>query len=105
MAVSLFAGIAVSDFAEAVGWYKKLFGTPPSFYPHDTEAVWQVAENRFVYIVERPERAGNAVHAVIVDDLDTLMAEITQRGISPVQQETYSNGTRKITYADSDGNE
>src|ERR1700747_1312223 len=70
MAVYLFAGIAVSDFAAAQAWYESLLGSPPSFFPHDTEAVWDLAESRLLYIVLRPEHAGHATHTVIVDDLD-----------------------------------
>ena len=47
MALYLFAGIAVSDFAGALAWYEKLLGAPPSFFPHDTEAVWELAEGRW----------------------------------------------------------
>lgn len=105
MAVYLFAGIPVSDFAAALPWYERLFGRPPSMFPHDTEAVWELAEQRSVYIVQRPEHAGHALHTIIVDDLDTWVAEIAQRGLEPTTQETYGNGVRKITYADPDGNE
>jgi len=58
-----------------------------------------------VYIVQQPEHAGHAMHTIIVDDLDALMAEIARRGLEPAKQETYSNGVRKTTYADPDGNE
>jgi catechol 2,3-dioxygenase-like lactoylglutathione lyase family enzyme len=105
MAVYLFAGIAVSDYAAALDWYEKLLGAPPSFFPNDTEAVWELAEHRFVYIVRQPEHAGHAMHTIIVDDLDTVMAEIAQRGLKPAKEETYDNGVRKTTYADPDGNE
>jgi catechol 2,3-dioxygenase-like lactoylglutathione lyase family enzyme len=105
MAVNLFAGIPVNDYAAALAWYERLLGAPPSFFPHDTEAVWELAENRLVYIVQRPERAGHALHTIIVDDLDSLVAEIAERGLEPAKRETYSNGVRKITYADPDGNE
>lgn len=105
MAVYLFAGIAVSDYAAALAWYEKLLGSPPSFFPHDTEAVWELAEHRSVYIVQRPGHAGHAMHTVLVDDLDTLMAEIAQRGLEPATVEAYPNGVRKTTYADPDGNE
>lgn len=101
----LFAGIPVNDFAAALAWYEKLLGGPPSSFPHDTEAVWELAEYRLVYIVQRPEHAGHAVHTIIVDDLDTLVAGIAQRGLEPATRETYPNGVRKITYADPDGNE
>ncbi len=103
--MDLFAGIPVSDFAGALAWYEKLLGSPPAFFPHDTEAVWELAEHRLIYIVQRPEHAGHAMHTIIVDDLDTLMAEIAQRGLEPAKQETYENGVRKTTYVDPDGNE
>ncbi len=105
MAVYLFAGIPVNDYPVALDWYERLLGSPPSFFPHDTEAVWELAEHRSVFIVRRPEHAGHAMHTIIVDDLDTLVAEIAQRGLEPAKQETYSNGVRKATYADPDGNE
>ena len=105
MAVYLFAGIPVSDYPAALAWYEKLLGAPPSFFPHDTEAVWELAEHRSVYILRRPERAGHAMHTLLVDDLDATMAGIAQRGLEPAQQETYPNGVRKTTYADPDGNE
>ena len=105
MAVYPFAGISVSDFAAALAWYESLLGSPPSTFPHDTEAVWELAEHRSVYIVQRPEHAGHAMHTIIVDDLDTLVAEIARRGLEPAQLETYANGVRKITYVDPDGNE
>jgi catechol 2,3-dioxygenase-like lactoylglutathione lyase family enzyme len=56
-------------------------------------------------IVQRPEHAGHGIHAVMVDDLDNLVAEIAQRGQEPAKRETYANGVRKITYVDPDGNE
>ena len=105
MAVYLFAGIPVKDHAAALAWYEMLFGSPPSLIPHDTEAVWELSEYRSVYIVQQPEHAGHAMHTVIVDDLDALMAEVTERGLEPAKQETYPNGVRKTTYVDPDGNE
>jgi predicted enzyme related to lactoylglutathione lyase len=105
MQIDLFAGIPVTDYAKALSWYERLFGSSPSFVPHDTEAVWELAEHRFIYIVEQPEHAGHARHTVFVDDLDALVAQIGRRGLDPAERETYSNGVRKITYRDSDGNE
>jgi predicted enzyme related to lactoylglutathione lyase len=105
MAVYLFAGIAVSDFGAALAWYEKLLGAPPSSFPHDTEAVWELAEHRLVYIVQQPEHAGHAMHTIIVDDLDTVTKEIAQRGLEPAKQEAYEGGVRKTTYTDPDGNE
>jgi catechol 2,3-dioxygenase-like lactoylglutathione lyase family enzyme len=105
VAVYLFAGIPVSDYAAALAWYERLLGSAPSSFPHDTEAVWELAEHRLVFIVQQPEHAGHARHTVIVDDLDALVDGIAQRGLAPAKQETYPNGVRKTTYADPDGNE
>jgi catechol 2,3-dioxygenase-like lactoylglutathione lyase family enzyme len=105
MAVDLFAGIPVRDFTAAVAWYERLLGAPPSFFPHDTEAVWELAEHRLVYVVRRPEHAGHALHTVLVDDLDARVGEATARGLEPAKREAYGNGVRKVTYVDPDGNE
>jgi catechol 2,3-dioxygenase-like lactoylglutathione lyase family enzyme len=67
--------------------------------------VWEVAEHRFVFIEQRPEHAGHARHLVFVDDLDALVARIAERGLVPVEQETYAKGVSKVAYRDPDGNE
>ena len=103
--LDLFAGIPVTDYAAALQWYERLLGAPPAFFPHDTEAVWELAEHRYVYIVQQPQHAGHARHTLFVDDLDALVAQIAERGLDPAQRETYANGVRKITYRDPDGNE
>ena len=103
--LDLFAGIPVVDYAAARKWYERLLGLEPTFFPHDTEAVWELAEHRYMYIVQQPEHAGHARHTLFVDDLDALVAQIADRGIDPAKREIYSNGVRKITYRDLDGNE
>jgi predicted enzyme related to lactoylglutathione lyase len=105
MALDLFAGIPVTEYAAALKWYERLLGSPPAFLPNDTEAVWELAEHRYVFIEQRPERAGHALHTIFVDDLDAIVAQITERGLDPAERETYSNGVRKTTYRDPDGNE
>lgn len=105
MALDLFAGIPVSDYAAARPWYERLLRSEPTFLAHETEAVWDLAEGRSIYIVEDAARAGHAVLMLFVDDLDSIVAEIASRGIEPANRETYSNGVRKATYRDADGNE
>ena len=105
MALYLFAGIPVNDYAAALAWYQQVFGSPPAFFPSDTEAVWELAEHRWVFIVQRPEHAGHAIPTVLVDDLDALVAQIADRGLEPAKRETYENGMQKVTYFDPDGNE
>jgi catechol 2,3-dioxygenase-like lactoylglutathione lyase family enzyme len=100
----LFAGLRVRDFQAARRWYERLFGEP-TFCPHATEAVWTLAEERSVYIVEHPDGAGGSVVTLFVDDLDSQVAAIAARGLQPDEQETYGNGVRKVLYRDPDGNE
>ena len=104
MSLHLFAGLRVRDYHAARSWYERLLGEP-TFFPHDTEAVWTLAEGRSVYIVEDADRAGSSVVTIFLDDLDTYVAAIAARGLEPDDQETYSDGVRKIVYRDPDGNE
>ena len=105
MPLHLFAGICVSDCAAARPWYERLLGAEPTLLPHETEAVWELGEHRSLYIVEDARRAGHAVHTIFADDLDAIVSEVASRGIEPAERETYSNGVRKVTYRDADGNE
>jgi hypothetical protein len=73
--------------------------------PDATEAVWELAEHRFLCIEELPERAGRALHTVFVDDLGERVESIGSRGIEPASQERYGNGVRKVIFRDPDGNE
>jgi catechol 2,3-dioxygenase-like lactoylglutathione lyase family enzyme len=105
VAVDLFAGLPVADYDRALAWYQRLLGSEPSFLPNDVEAVWELAENRYLFIEVRPEHAGHAMHTLFVDDFDERVRQIADRGVEPAQRETYSNGVRKWTYRDPDGNE
>lgn len=104
MALALFAGVPVSDYAAALTWYERLLGAP-AFFPHDTEAVWQLAADRFLFIVQQPEHAGHAIPTVMVDDLDERVSRIAEQGLAPARREDYGNGARKAIYRDADGNE
>lgn len=103
--LGLYAGICVSDYATARQWYECLLGSEPTFLAHETEAVWELAEGRSIFIEEDAKRAGHALHTIIAGDLDSLVSEIASRGITPAERETYSNGVRKAIYRDADGNE
>ena len=75
MSLHLFAGLRVRDYHAARSWYERLLGEP-TFFPHDTEAVWTLAEDRSVYIVEDADGAGSSVVTIFLDDLDTYVAAI-----------------------------
>ena len=105
MTIDLFAGIPVNDYAAARGWYERLLGSPPTFVPDDTEALWELAAHRYLYIDQRPEHAGHAMLTIFVDDFDALVAQIADRGLEPTEREVYANGVRTAIYRDPDGNE
>jgi hypothetical protein len=77
--VDLFADLPVSQYQRALTWYKRLMGSEPAFLPNATEAVWELAEHRYLYIAELPERAGCALLTVFVDDLDDRVGSIRAR--------------------------
>ena len=104
MSLHLFAGLRVRDFDAARSWYEQLLGEP-TFFPHATEAVWTLAGDRSVYVVEHADGAGNSVVTIFLDDLDAHVAAIAARGLEPDERETYSKGVRKVLYRDPDGNE
>jgi catechol 2,3-dioxygenase-like lactoylglutathione lyase family enzyme len=100
----LFAGVPVTDRARAVEWYERLLGKAPSFLPNDKEAVWQLAEHRYLFIEVNPQHAGHARHLLFIGDFEAVMAQIAQRGLEPFERETLPNGVRKASYRDPDGN-
>ncbi len=102
MTLDLFAGIRVRDFAAAKPWYERLLGSEPSFLPHETEAVWELTEHGFLFIVE-DETPGGGPLTIFVEEFDQRIAEIGSRGIEPAERVTYKNGVRKAIYRDVDG--
>jgi catechol 2,3-dioxygenase-like lactoylglutathione lyase family enzyme len=104
MELDLFACLYVRDRDASCAWYERLLGSEPSFYPNDAEAVFDLAEHRYLYVEESAEHAGHSQVTLFVGDFDERMGGITERGVEPAQQETYDNGVRKTTYVDPDGN-
>jgi predicted enzyme related to lactoylglutathione lyase len=104
MSLHLFAGLRVRDLKAVRPWYERLFGEP-SFFPNAGEAVWTLADDRSVYVVEHAGGAGSSVVTIFLDDLDAQVAAIAARGLEPDERQTYSNGVRKALYRDPDGNE
>jgi predicted enzyme related to lactoylglutathione lyase len=105
VALSLFAGLYVADHDAVVTWYSRLFGAEPSFAASDTESVWQLAEDRWVYVQQNPVHAGHGVVTVLVDDLEATLAAIASRGLEPTARDDYPGGMQKAVFHDADGNE
>ncbi|MEN9938542.1 MAG: hypothetical protein RLZZ387_5121 [Chloroflexota bacterium] len=99
-----FAGVAVANYPSAQAWYERLMGRPADFYPHETEAVWQVIENGWIYVVADQGRAGRALLTLMVDSLDSKIAELRERGLAVGEIETQPGRFRRAAVIDPEGN-
>ncbi|MET1111388.1 MAG: VOC family protein [Allosphingosinicella sp.] len=101
----LFAGVPVKDFQRSLDWYQRFFGCPPAFFPNDREAVWAIADHRWIYIIVEPDRAGGTIQTIMCDDLEAAISQIARRGIDFSKDERPAKDVRKVSYYDPDGNE
>ena len=62
----------MSDYQRALGWYERLLGSGPAFFPNATEAVWELAEHRYLYIEVLPGH-----DLVIIDEAHDLVDRVT----------------------------
>ncbi len=62
-------------------------------------------EDRWLYDEERRERAGCAMHTILVDRHAVRVAGIAERGIEPTAREAHENGVEEVIYVNADGNE
>ena len=101
----LFAGIPVSDYAAALAWYERLLGSPPSFFPTTRRPCGNSPNTG---------RCSSSSSRDMPATPCTPSSWMTStpwwpRSLSwdwrPAKRETYSDGVRKITYIDRDGNE
>ena len=105
MAVNhVFAGIPVADYDPALAWYERLLGRPPDIIVTDNEAVWQVADRGWIYVVADANRARNALLTLLVDDLEDQVAALTDRGLAPGAIDTVPGVVRKAVMIDPEGN-
>jgi|SRR6516165_4893147 hypothetical protein len=72
--VDLFAGFPVREYATSAAWYERLLGCPPAFLPNEVEAVWELAEHRYIFIKFQPEHAGHAFNLFFLSDFDGFIA-------------------------------
>lgn len=100
----LFASIPVADRDAAVGWYERLTGRPPDLVPNEDEAAWRLTETGWIYVIADLDRAGSALHTLLVDDLDGFLAGLAERGIGAGPVEIIGNGVRRTIVTDPDGN-
>lgn len=100
----LFASIPVADRDAAVRWYERLAGRPPDLIPNDDEAAWRLTDTGWIYVIADRDRAGQALHTLLVDDLEAFLAGLTDRGIAAEPVTTIGGGVRRTMVTDPDGN-
>jgi catechol 2,3-dioxygenase-like lactoylglutathione lyase family enzyme len=100
----LFAGIGAADYQALRDWYERFFGRPADLVPNEIEVCWQLTDSAWIYVKADSERAGNAFHTLLVDDLDGWLVELDQRGIASGPVDTHSDGVRVAHVTDPEGN-
>ena len=95
----VFAGLHVSDYGAAVGWYEELLGKPPDMLPTDGEAMWHLHEGASLYVVVDAEHAGGGHAALAVDSLVSLPGEPGPGGM-PTAVVNDPDGNRLTVFED-----
>jgi predicted enzyme related to lactoylglutathione lyase len=99
-----FTGVPVTELDRGQDFFERLFGAPPDVLVNENEVMWRVAEAAWLYVVVDAPRAGHALAAVSVPDLDVALAELASRGIEPSVVDQVGPAARKATVLDPDGN-
>ncbi|MFB4290040.1 VOC family protein [Nonomuraea sp. ATR24] len=104
--MDLHSVVCVSDLERSRKWFEAFFGRPADEIIGD-ELLWQVGENAWVVLDDRPVRASRVGGTMItfgVTDLDDILARLAAHGIGHEPVETYGNGVRHVEIIDPDGN-
>ena len=100
----LFAGVATADLRAALAWYVALFGRDPDIVVSPTEVMWRHCDGGWIYLVEDASRAGRALVALAVSNLDLTLDEIAGRGLTTPEVELIERAGRKASMVDPEGN-
>jgi catechol 2,3-dioxygenase-like lactoylglutathione lyase family enzyme len=99
----IFVGLPVANYAVAYDWYVVLHGRPADMFPRDNEAVWRLAREGSIYVVQDARRAGNGLVTIAFDDLDAHEARLRAVGVAFTEQ-TDGSAPRCLVFKDVDGN-
>ncbi len=99
-----FTGVPVSELETGRVFFERLFGRPADVLVADDEVMWRVSESAWLYVVVDSARAGNALAALSVSDLDATLSELVGRGLRPHDVADVGDSGRKATLLDPDGN-
>jgi len=72
--------------------------------PNEREAAWRLTDTGWIVIEADPARAGTALHTLLVDDLDSVLAGLAERGVKAGPVELIGAAVRQSIVADPDGN-
>lgn len=101
----VFAGIAITDYQASLKWYVTLFGRAPDVIAVEgREAMWQLADKAWLYIVRDTDRAGKSLFTILVSDLDASLGALSARGMYLPEIETEPGKFRRAVLIDPDGN-
>jgi len=114
VALTVFAGIPVSDLARATEWYGEVWGRDPDARPAPGIVDYYLAEDRVpergtLQLREDGARAGGGMATINVRDIDPVARALEAVGVAfetqrfPIEAETVSAVTVG-TFEDPDGN-
>jgi Glyoxalase/Bleomycin resistance protein/Dioxygenase superfamily len=99
-----FTGVAVTALEPGRDFVERLLGRPPDILVNSDEVMWRLAGAAWLYVVVDPPRAGRALAALSVGDLDASLCELEERGVRPETVADVGDSGRKATFRDPDGN-
>ena len=99
-----FTGVPVSELGTAREFFERLFGRPADVLVAADEVMWRVSASAWLYVVVDAARAGNALAALSVSDLEATLSELHGRGLRPHGVADVGDSGRKATLFDPDGN-
>ncbi len=99
-----FTGVPVADYETALAWYERLIGRPPDVTPTEGEAMWELTERGWMYLVRDADRSGKGLLTLLVDELRAHLAELRERGLAPGPIDTVPGAVRRAAITDPEGN-
>ncbi|WP_328536150.1 VOC family protein [Streptomyces sp. NBC_00344] len=94
----------VSDISTSVHWYERLLGRPADRTPMPGLADWHLSPGGWLQVFRSPEHAGSTLLNLVVDDLDTTLSELADRGITAGEIQPGGEKVRFAAVHDPDGN-
>lgn len=98
------AVVPVKDIDASAAWYAAFIGRQADNNPMPVLVEWQVTDFGWVQVTVDEERAGSGMLNFAVDDLESHIRELADRGIEAGHIVEANKGVHLSTTADPDGN-